>query len=203
MKKIIFLLLAATPYLMSSTCKKDDYKNAEAVRLSAAINNSAEIIALGDTLKITLTIPSTITTESAQQINVSSLQKGWYGILANRIDTITKQNIGLNNTSAFFITAGSNSGGSIYVSNSNTPYTSVLNIVPPQKGVYYLEILPQPGQLNVNTTNYYGLKVNFAVADKHWVNFANYFNGPNQPDFLTSVSQRDSEGYGWYCFRVN
>lgn len=206
MKKLIILTISALPFLMSSTCKKDVYKNAEPVRLNSTINNTTETITLGDILKIELTIPGTITTESSQNITVNSLQEGSYSILCSRIDTINKRAIGLNNTSAFFVTKGSYNGGAVFVSTTNNPYVSVLNIVPPEKGVYYIEILPQPGKLKINSNDYFGLKVNFNIPDKHWNMIAYYYNiyfNTNVNEFLASVQQRNSEGYGYYGFRVN
>lgn len=205
MKKIIILIIIATPFLMSSTCKKDIYKNAEGVRLNATINNIAETINLGDTLKITLTIPSTFVTESTQLVTVNSLQKGLYTITCYRIDTINRRPVNLNNTSSFFVSEGSNISGTVYVSNIS-PFRSVLNILPPQKGVYVLEILAQTGQLNVNTSDYYGLKVNFNIADKHWPMIAYYFNTYFNTDtntFLGQLQDVNNAGYGYYGFRVN
>ena len=171
--------------------------------MKATINKTAETIALGDTLKITLVLPANIITESGQTIIVNSLQKGEYILLCSFMDTVNHRNIGLNNTPASFVTEGTNINGPLHMSTNSVPYRCVLNIVPTQKGPYYLEILPQPGKLNINSNSYYGLKVNFDVPDKHWIGFAHYFNGSNQPDFITTVTTVDNEGYGWYCFRVN
>ena len=207
MKKIITLLIAATPFLMSSQCKKDNYKNAEAVRLNAVINNINETIALGDTLKIKLTISGSVVTESAQNIIVNSLQKGSYYILCEKFDTINRKVIGLNSTSAFFVTQGAYYQGSeIFVSNTSNPYISVLYIVPTQKGVYQLYMLAQPGNLQVNNSGFYGLKVNFDAPDKHWPLIAHYYKTYFNTDstlFTSQLQDNSNEGYGYYGFRVN
>ncbi len=207
MKKLIIISIAAFPFLLSSTCVKDNYKNTEAVRLNANISNTSETIALGDTLKITLTISGVIVTESAQNITVNSLQEGSYCVLCERFDTINRRAVGLNNTAAFFATQGSYyQGCQIFVTNTSNPYISVLNIVPPQKGVYQLHMLAQPGNLQIHSSSYYGLKVNFNAADKHWNMLAYYYNtyfNTNINEFLSVRQQTDSEGYGYYGFRVN
>ena len=102
------------------------------------------------------------------------------------------------------ITIGYGSGGTlIYTTNTVKPFRSLLNLIPPYKGLYYIEITPQPDSLKINNSFEAGLAVNFAVSNKQWVENAAYFNGLNQPDFITSVTQADADGYGFYVFRVN
>ena len=207
MKNIFILFIAFIPFLMSSQCKKDNYKNAEAVRLSVTINNSNETIALGDTIKIKLTISANVITESAQSIIVNSLQKGSYYVLCERFDTINRKVIGLNHTPAFFVTQGAYYQGSeIFVSNTSNPYISVLYIVPTQKGVYQLYMLAQTGNLQINSSGYYGLKVNFDAPDKHWPLIAHYYKTYFNTDstlFISQLQDNNNEGYGYYGFRVN
>lgn len=66
-----------------------------------------------------------------------------------------------------------------------------------------MQMTQLPVTMKINNSFETGLAVNFAVRNKHWVENAVYFNVPNQPDFITSVTQADAEGYGFYCFRVN
>jgi len=162
---------------------------------------------LGDTLKINLTIPDTIEASSinggSENQIVRSVQESFYAFTFYYIDTITRaiQRLSGSNT---VITIGYGSGGIlIYTTNTVKPFRSLLNLIPPYKGLYYIEITPQPGSLKINNSFEAGLAVNFAVTDKHWVENAAYFNGPNQPDFITSVTQANEDGYGFYVFRVN
>lgn len=206
MKRALILTMVFTPFFLSSTCKKDVYRNAEPVRLNAIISDTAETIALGDTLKVEFNVPATFFTESAKQVYVRNLQKGSYVLSCYRIDTINKRLEYLNNSSAFFVTQGTNVGGTIYVSNNGFPYKSILNIVPVNRGVYVLEILAQPGQLNVNIEEYYGLKINFNILDKHWSLIAYYYSvysNTNYNTFMSQLQQINNDGYGYYGFRVN
>lgn len=66
-----------------------------------------------------------------------------------------------------------------------------------------MQMTQQPVTMKINNSFEAGLAVNFAVSNKHWVENAVYFNGPNQPDFITSVTRANADGYGFYCFRVN
>jgi hypothetical protein len=181
-------------------CNKNRF-NPYYIKLNATLNNTAEYINLGDTLKFKLTIPDTLVSVS-QKVPVTSLQQAWYSFTFYQIDTATKlasRMVGKTNFASDGGTLDPYSG--VYVSKTK-PYTVTLNLVPPAKGLYYLQITPQPGSIDVNDNYHAGLKVNFAVADKHWVNAAKYFNTPNNPDYLTSMAQLDGEGYGWYNFWV-
>ncbi len=206
MKKIFIVVLSIIPFLQSSTCKKNTYKYADAVKLKATLSDTSETIHLGDMLKVTLTIPDVVVTETGQNTFVSSLQKREFVIACNRIDTILRRAVSLNNTSGFFVSEGTNVGGTVSVRNTSIPYRFVVNFIPPQKGVYYIEILPQPGKLSVNNNTNYGLKFDFNVTNKHWNTLLTYFNVYFNADInalLASLRQRDTEGYGYYGFRVN
>ncbi len=59
-------------------------------------------------------------------------------------------------------------GAAVYLSNGTKPYTATINLIPPTKGVYTFEIVPQSGTLRINNSNVpIGLKVNLDVANKH------------------------------------
>jgi hypothetical protein len=206
MKKMLIIGLAVIPFLQSSTCKKNTYKYADAVKLKATLSDTSETIHLGDTLKVTLTIPDVLVTETGQNTFVSSLQKGEFVISCDRIDTILRRAVSLNNTSGFFVSEGTNIGGTVSIRTTSRPYRAIVNFIPPQKGVYFIEILPQPGKLNVNNDIYLGLNVNFNVTNKHWNTLAYYYSVYFNADMnalLASLSQRDTEGYGYYGFKVN
>jgi hypothetical protein len=206
MKKILIIGLAIIPFLQSSTCKKNTYKYADAVKLKATLSDTSETINLGDTMKVTLTIPDILVTETGQNTFVSSLQKGEFVIACNRIDTINRWAVSLNNTNGFFVSEGTNVGGTVSIRNISRPYRVVVNFIPPQRGYYYIEILPQPGKLNVNNDLNYGLKVDFNVINKHWNTLAYYYNvyfNTNISEFLSQNQYLENEGYGFYGFRVN
>jgi hypothetical protein len=202
MKKILIIGLAVIPFLQSSTCKKNTYKYADAVKLKATLSDTSEIIHLGDTI----TIPDLLVTETGQNTLVNSLQEAVFNIGCARVDSNNVPSIFVSSPSNFFVTEGVNIGGNIYASKLSKPYRFILNIVPPQKGVYLIEITPQPGKLQVNNNTYFKLKVNFDAINKHWNTLAYYYNAYFNTDvnaLLASYRQTDSEGYGIYGFRVN
>jgi hypothetical protein len=152
MKKIFIITLATLPFLLSSTCKKNKYIDADSVKLKATISDTSETIHLGDTMKITLTIPDVLVTELGQNTFVQSLNEGSYIVACSMLDTVNRRAVYVSDPSKFFVTEGMNIGGNLFVSKINRPFRSILNIIPPQKGYYRLEITPQPGKLNVNNT---------------------------------------------------
>lgn len=175
------------------------------VKLNATISDTAASIHLGDTLKIKFTIPDTIKAMYngvSQNVNVNNLQECFYVYTFYKVDTITHTGQRLFGIYTV-ISNGYGRDEIIYVTNASKPYSSTLSLIPPSKGLYYIEITPQPATLKINNSFEAGLAVNFAVSNKHWVENAVYFNGPNQPDFITSVTRSDADGYGFYCFRVN
>jgi hypothetical protein len=195
---LIFLLFAQVA--MASTCKKDYYTGTENVRLKATLNNSNESIHLGDTLKVTLSIPNTFVSESSQSINVNSLQQGLYTFVFYQLDTITKNVTRIRTTNNISVSKGSidNYLASVYVSTSNTPYESILNIIPTSKGVYYLQITGS-GSVKVNNAYEAFLKVNFNVTDIHNAMMSYYIS----PEFGNSMLTSQNDGIGIYAFRVN
>jgi len=177
------------------------------VKLNATLNNSAETILLGDTLKFKLTLPDNLIT-STRTVAVNSLQEGWYLFDFYLLDTLLRRGVRMSGTS-IYVSDGylSANGASVYLSNSNKPFTATLNLIPPTKGIYSLAIVPQPGRLKINDSNVpIGLKVNYDVVDKHWSMLAYYYStyfNTSSGDFFASAQQNNVDGYGVYGFRVN
>lgn len=177
------------------------------VKLNATLNNAAETIQLGDTLKFKLTLPDNLVT-STRTVAVNSLQEGWYLFDFYLLDTILKRGVRMSGNS-IYISDGylSANGAAAYLSNGNKPYTVTLNLIPPTKGIYSLSIVGQPGTLRINSSNVpIGLKVNFDIADKHWPMIAYYYSTYFNTDyntFLGQLQQDNTDGYGYYGFRVN
>jgi len=197
---------------MASTCKKNPLgsPSTPTIKLVTTINNNAETIHLGDTLKFTLTIPDTLiaiskTDGTTSKVFINSLQTCSYNFTFYNVDTITKIGTRIRDAAHIFVPTGTISSylDAVYTTNSNKPFLSILNIIPPAKGLYYIEFGRQETLISANLTFNAGLRVNIDVTDKHWLVNADYFNAPNQPDFLTSMNSLDIDGYGFYCFRVN
>lgn len=200
MKNKLFIAIIFLPVLLASKCKKDYYTGTENVRLKATLNNINETIFLGDTLKIKLTIPNSFTSESGQTINVNSVQNGQYTFIFYLLDTVTKSVTRIRTTNSISVSKGTIDSylAAVYVSTSNAPNESILNIIPPSKGIYYVQVT-SGSNLKVNNSYESFMKVNFDVIDIHNSMMSYYLN----PAFGNSMVSSQNDGIGIYAFRVN
>ena len=198
--KRVLLFLALLPLLLSSMCKKDYYTGFEEIDLSLRIDKPAVSIRLGDTLKFALTIPAQVTSESGVVNSVSSVQKSLYGFTFYRLDTLTSTVARITAREAIRATKGSldPSLGTISTTKAGAPFESVLTLVPPARGLYYLQ-LGGNGAFKINNNYEANLRLKFDVPDKHWQIFDPYL-----PGFSAAAANpmQDSYGTGFYCFRV-
>ncbi len=199
-KPVLIALLFFCHVLISNTCKKDYYTGSEYVRLSATLNDTAAAINLGDTLKVKLTIPDLVVSESGQAVNVNSVQQGSYTFIFYQFDTLTHRVTRIRNSDAISVSKGTidNYLSSVSVLTSNHPFESVLNIVPPTKGVYYLEI-DDKGIFKANNTYESFLRVNFNVQDIHNDIMTQY----SSADVGYAMLESQNNGNGFYVFKVN
>ncbi len=197
--------LLTTLILLFSSCDPDkkDIFNTEAVKLKATINNTSETINLGDTLKITVQLPDTIQSNTGV-FPVQLLQKAQFYMKLSRIDTIKKIAV-LFWPPDYWTTKGSISGTNKFdfmFDKTAKPYGVTIHFKPPQKGLYYLEMVSQAGDIKINNSYEARLFVNFDVPDKHFnilSIISPYFGGQT---FYDAFIQRDAQGFGTYFFRV-
>ncbi len=201
MKSILPLLLLVGLLLNGCEPKRQNYDIC--LRLLASINDTAETIKLGDSLKISLTIPDTLVTDTGKLV-IKSLQVANFYFTLYKIDTISTQrptpndSIIYGNSKSISVTNGVCNSSQVNMATNTRPYTSTLNILPPSKGLFIVQIEPQPGNIGVNSSsNYIGLAVNFSVVNKHWNLFESY-----NPGFINAIIPIDYSGFGSYCFRV-
>ena len=194
--------------LLASTCKKNPLNSPSTptVKLTTTINNNAETIHLGDTLKFILTIPDTLiaiskTDGTTSKVFINSLQSCNYNFTFYNVDTITKIGARIRDATHIFVTPGSIDSylGSVFTSNMSKPFVSILNIIPPAKGLYYIEFGRQETLMSANLTFNAGLRVNVNTLDKHWTMYATALGYTS----ITDLQQNDIAGYGFYCFKVN
>lgn len=198
MKKItLFFSFLTIIVLESFQCSKNQYYNPEVVVLSATLNNTAETINLGDTLKFKLTVPDVLLS-TTQSVPVNNLQSAFYTFVLYKIDTLTKMGTRITGNN-IFTTEGSTNGYSVYVSNNNKPFNAILNILPSERGIYYMEVIHVPGTIKVNNSYEAALRVKFAITNIHSTMMAYYLS----PAFAGSMDQSQNEGYGFYAFKVN
>jgi hypothetical protein len=207
---IIFLAFIFLTSLSAFNCNKNDLIIADVVKLSATISDTNEVIHLGDTLKLRLVLPNVLnginSYGSSTSVTINNLQEAFYAIRLYRLDTATSSStIFWGNTPNNFTTVGYTDGFGVYTTTSS-PFTSVLNIVPPSKGVYYLAVSLTPGNIRANNGYKANLITNFSTSNKHWQMLAYYYNvyyHTNVIEFLTSAQNTDNEGFGYYGFKVN
>ena len=173
---------------------KDDF-----VSIKGRFNDTNRVIALGDTLKISLQLPDSMQT-TLGVVPIQSVQKAFFAMSPRIVDTINKT-YNLVNHSNYWTDAGP-SNGFFYFNTTTKPYRSVIYFKPPQKGIYYIEVAPQPGDMKLNNQKQYvGLLVDFDVTNRHLDIVA-----PHTTDgqgWLNAVANHNARGFGSYAFRVN
>jgi len=179
-------------------------------KIKGTLNNTTETTFLGDTLKFEVKIPSSITATTIEGTTrteaVNSLQTAFYGFDIFRVDTIHRTVYPNDSTKIKYIIGPGyqrNSCSTCFTGfaylQKTTPYNCVLSLIPLVKGVFYIEIMPQEGNFIVNN-NFEGLfAVNINVTDKHLSLVAPHFATAWQQ----AMEERDINGFGIYCFRVN
>jgi hypothetical protein len=173
------------------------------VKVSATLNDTSAIIHVGDTLIFKLTIPDAFIASNGlgatQTVVVNTLQTASYAFHFYRFDTVTKRADYIYSSNNIFVTAGriGTSNSIVYVSDQRKPFTSVLHLVPPGKGLYAMQVIPQADWIKVNKDFTGGLVVNFNMKNKNWDFLDPYF-----PGYAAGAAEVDSRGYGWYCFKV-
>ncbi len=79
-------------YSCNPTAGKDF--TTEVVKLNATLSNTNETILLGDTLKIRLKLPDTITTSLRTQ-TIQSLQRAFFAMRTFKVDTANRKTINM------------------------------------------------------------------------------------------------------------
>lgn len=190
--------------LLFITCDPDnkDIFNTEVVKLKAVIVNTSETILLGDTLRIALKLPDTVISNTGAH-PVQSLRRGNFSMYINKADTINRR-ADLVQMPAYWTEKGAIEGNFSFVMNTNVkPYEVIINLKPAAKGLYYLEVISQPGNLKINNNYDARLIIDFDVADKHYNLLrliSPYFGGQV---FYNAFINREVNGFGTYFFRVN
>lgn len=169
------------------------------VKLKASINNTNEVISLGDTLKIRLVLPDTLHTEDNVTLPVSSIEEGLYSADIFKIDTILKTSVYIP-TSDYFVSEGRMPDiKSFELTKSVKPFAVTLNIVPRQKGIYNIAVHTQATNLRINGNSQpIGLITGFNVINSHFMLLNPYY-----PQIVADSARIKQDGFGYYCFRVN
>jgi len=209
-KRFIALILVLTSLLFSHCDPERNIGGTFYFKIKGTLNNTTETIFLGDTLKFEVKMPSSITATTIEGTTrteaVNSLQTAFYGFRIFRVDTIHRTVYSNDSTKIkYIISPGYQTNGCptcfsgyAYLQRT-TPYNCVLSLIPQVKGVFYFEIIPQGGNFIVNN-NFEGLfAVNIDATDKHLALVAHTLT----IGWQQAMEQRDTNGFGVYCFRVN
>lgn len=198
----IAVFVAAVIFLLS--CDPPRLNLTSHVKLKANINNTNEVINLGDTIKIRLVLPDTLHTEENETIPVTSLQDGYYVADIFKIDTVLKKSNYIS-VAEYFVSEGSISGGNspggkvFGLTKSTKPFVVTLNIVPANKGIYSIVVHSQPDNLRINGNDQpIGSITGFNVVDCHFM-----LLNPYHPEIVADSVRIKQEGFGYYNFRVN
>lgn len=170
--------------------------NLETVIIGATLNNTNSTITLGDTLIIKAKLPDVVSSTSGI-INVKSLQRSQFYMRIFKIDTVNNRASSLQ-PPLFWTSKGSISSTNAfnYLFNTNAaPYEVIINFKAQVRGIYYLEVVDQAGQIKVNDSYDGSLIVNFNVPSRN-INIA--------APFATAawVADAESRVAGTYVFRV-
>ena len=198
-KQMKQFILGAIITVIFTSCDPDnkDIFNFEAVKIGATLNNSNQVISLGDTLKINVHLPDTIINATGT-FPVQSVQKAQFYMHINKVDTINNKAIVLlpPNYWTSYGTISPSNHFSFEFFKTSKPFGVTINFKPQQKGIYCLQVASQAGQLQINSIYESRLYVNFNVPDKHISIAAPYFGQA----WASDAAIRE---FGTYVFRVN
>ena len=201
MKKLLCITVISLLFLTACEPDDKDIFNLEKIKIKGRINNTSLAIFLGDTIKLDIRIPDTIQSSSGNLI-VQSIQYANFYMRILKIDTISNRALQPNPSSIW------TSNGSISTTNSYNylfnlavkPYQCTINFKPQEKGIYYFEVVTQPGDFKINASFEARLYVNFDVPDKHLHLIPAALGGQS---LVNAINEAESEGFGFYVFRVN
>ena len=204
MKDILIFVFALVLVSLFSAGSCDpnnkDIFNTEVVKLKGQLNNNSDTININDTLIFTLNLPLTVN-GTTQNVAVSNVQEGFYYLVVQKFDTVTKRAkiiLPADPEAVYFVNPGNQTNAAIHFRKDFQPFISKFHLIPKEGGLFYLEVVGQPGRLKVNGNYEARLIVNFDVINKHHEMMSRYLGN----DWLNGIRQLDAEGFGFYVFAV-
>ncbi|MCS6796678.1 MAG: hypothetical protein NZ516_12045 [Raineya sp.] len=188
------------------------------VSVTMEISNPNKIIHLGDSIVCKVELPDSILVED---LNNQTFYKDFIhfikpnparhslSCMVNMIDTLTKRGTSRQdeNKIDYRIILGERvhlpqfTGGALNFS-SNRPYKIEFVIKPTLKGIYFLELSPQPGIIEYNTDKQVSLVVRYNAQDSHLDLLAKIYTPNNLNEYYVSHSNYYSLSGGKYAFKV-
>lgn len=114
-RKFLTHLFTILSLVFLTSCDPDDKPifNTEEVKLKAIIANTNEVLNLGDTLKLTLQLPDTVTSNSGTH-PVKSLQECSFPMSISLVDTTNKKAV-LQRPPVYWATQGSIGNNNFFI----------------------------------------------------------------------------------------
>jgi hypothetical protein len=172
--------------------------NTEIVKLKATINNTSPAIQLGETLIIEATLPDTLISNTAKTF-VQNLQEAGFEMKLQKFDTLNSSAT-LVSPPIYWTSIGSHTSFAFQFRTNPNPYKVKIHIKPQERGIYYLEVLTQPGKLRANNNSYRaGVVMGFEVNDPH-LDILLPYSGFDV--IVATMYEQIARGVGYYAFRV-
>ena len=171
------------------------------------LNDTNKVLHLGDTLKMRLKIPDTLSTNIGQY-SVSSVQYGYVAVDYYRIDTIIDKSTGKITTERFSIKKGKLAAQSSAVEFDYISKEIELHFIPTEKGKYYIQFSPQSSRLEFTDKSgkklFVMMNTSLDVKDTHIELYLSWIGDVNtRNEARISINNLAAEGIGRYAFLVN
>jgi hypothetical protein len=204
MRRILIVLYIL---LFSISCDppRSSIRTNDSINLKAEVNDTSEILKIGDTLKVYVRVNEMVRTDMGLVTVEKVLSNSFFSCILSNIDTLTGygQLILFNDLNAPVLKRMTKGNFTASLENSwnfnlTAPYEVEVQLIMKRKGVFVLEIQPQAGILNYNNSKKANVFVNFNVVNKHHDLLGKYLGVP----YVLSLAQREQLGFGTYGFRV-
>lgn len=202
MYKYSYIILAI---VLISSCEPSRHQKypSDTIHVKANLNNTNELLKLGDTLTLYLKLPSSALSSLGPVTIERITEKSFFICDLSEVDTVNKTSKFIFHkdlTAAIysFVTKGNVNERYNCEIGTTSPYEFEISFVLKKKGVFYIQMVPQAGVLTYNNGRKAGIYVNFDIVDKHHSLLGKYFG----PPFVQSIAELDQMGFGTYAFRV-
>jgi hypothetical protein len=182
--------------------------------LKVSLSNHKSTLKLGDYIILTATLPDTLIVDNVEKnfrfiepiktIEELSLYCPVfiYDTLNRRLHSVEYTNIATNIEviSGKVLSAGSSKGNIAF--STDIPRQVEIKIKPKEKGIYYIELSPQPRKIRYNGDKRAKLITRFDVIDLHHDLLAKYLQPEDQQGYINSINEYYLNSGGIYGFRV-
>jgi hypothetical protein len=195
-------------------CGHTDWQERKNIRvqLKGVVLNQNHTLQIGDTIKISITIPDSVKVTDLKQ-NISTFHSVDYieggdvcFLKIWKIDTLKKQINAIKNDEIEIISVFGISPSGCYSFNKNSkPFTCFINLKLKSQGIYEINSIPPDANIKINGkikgTTAISLDIN--RKEENWRMLAKYLNFVRaEEESMTIFKEKELEGGGIYGFRV-